>query len=93
MSKSIRINGGGTLRVNLDKLKSIEEQLGKKYLARVGVLGEKSRDRKEAVVTKAGTHKAGKEPASMTNAEIGLVHEKGSLSRGIPRRSFLMTFS
>ncbi len=78
MAKTVRLKGGGFLRVNLDRLKAIEEQLGRRYVARVGILGDKSRMRK------------GEDQSTLTNAEIGLIQEKGSISRGIPARSFLM---
>lgn len=90
MAKTVRLNGGGSLRINLDKLKTIEAELQKRYVTRVGILGDKAHNRKQTVETKTGKRRPGKEPAAVTNAEIGLVHEKGSISRGIPRRSFLL---
>lgn len=71
----------------IDKIKKMLVE--NKYAVQVGILGEKAADRKKTVTNKAGKHKAGKQSSSQTNAEIGLIHEKGSLSRNIPRRSFL----
>ena len=45
----------------------------KNYAARVGILGDKNK----------------RDDTTLTNAEIGAVHEFGSLSRNIPKRSFI----
>lgn len=89
MAKTIKTKSGN-IKINIDKLKSIEAQLGIKYSARVGILGASPHARKESVKTKEGLNKPGKNPSVLTNAEIGLKHEKGVLSENIPRRSFLM---
>ncbi|RTL04659.1 hypothetical protein EKK58_10135 [Candidatus Dependentiae bacterium] len=89
MSKNIKIKSYGTLKVNLDKVKDLEEQLAKNYSVKVGILGS-GNARKNTVTTANGKRKAGKEDSNITNAQIGLLQEKGSLSRNIPRRSFLM---
>jgi hypothetical protein len=67
---------GGSVRVkiDMDQLEEIHNTLLARYVTRVGILGSK-------------TNRRGK--AFATNAGIGLVHEKGSVSRHIPRRSFL----
>ena len=69
-------SGGNYTRVTIDmgQLEAIHNTLLAKYVTRVGILGSK-------------TNRRGK--ANATNAGIGLVHEKGSLSRHIPRRSFI----
>lgn len=54
--------------------KIIKEALSDKYKVRVGVLGSKATQ----------SHGEG-----ATNVEIGSIHEFGSVSRGIPPRSFL----
>lgn len=46
------------------------------YRIQVGVFGDKAARKHEA--------------AGMTNAEVGLIHEMGSVSHNIPRRSFLL---
>ena len=86
------------VRLNLNNLEAIESALGTRMVARVGVLGGHNarveqmkgethaaykRKARQYIKTKEGT------TGSQTNAYIGLVHEKGSLSRGIRRRSFL----
>lgn len=84
----------------MEKLIKMKEELAKKYIARVGVLGQKtnripmltgeSHERYKLRVKKILKDRpelAGNE--EKTNAEIGLVHEMGSLSQHIPRRSFL----
>lgn len=62
---------------NLEGLKVMQSALNKikdnHYSVQIGIFGEK-------------TSRRGGE---MTNAEIGLIHEMGSISRNIPRRSFL----
>lgn len=77
-------NKKGGVRVNLTELKVMQSALKKmtddKYRIQVGVFGEKAA-RKNA-------------DAGVTNAEVGYVHEMGSVTRHIPRRSFLWdTFS
>lgn len=79
----------GKVVMNIDKLEEIRSALKSKYVTQVGILGNKT-SRMQAVTTKAGYHKKGKQASPMTNAEIGLIHEKGSFSRNIPRRSFLL---
>ncbi len=66
---------GRSVKVTFDigKLLEIRAEMKKRYAARVGVLGQK----------------ANRNSGEKTNADIGLVHEMGSLSRKIPRRSFL----
>lgn len=59
---------------NIDGLNEIIKEMNGQYVTRVGILGE------------AGAREGDSE---LGNAEIGLVHEFGSVSRGIPPRSFL----
>jgi len=61
------------IKLNLDGLDKFQKELAKGYKAKVGVIGQ------------AATRSGG----DLNNAEIGLVHEAGSVSRGIPARSFL----
>lgn len=65
---------------DLTGLKVIQTTLKKltdnKYSVQVGIFGDKAL-RKSA------------EDKGLTNAEIGMVHEMGSIERNIPRRSFL----
>jgi hypothetical protein len=76
------------IKLDTDQVERIQQALMAGYITRVGILGSKT-NRKKTVTTKKGLHKAGKESAPQTNAEIGLQHEKGSLTGRIPRRSFL----
>ena len=57
------------------KLKRLTEQLGKDYVAYVGIMGGKA----------TSLH----ENSDYTNAQIGAVQEFGSISRNIPARSFI----
>lgn len=66
------------VEIDIEHLTRIEKALGAKLAARVGILGSKTARSKSA---------EGK--SQPTNAFIGLVHEKGSYSQHIPRRSFL----
>ena len=75
--KEIHLGKGSKYKFDMAKLRAIEEQVGKSYVARVGIMGNKT----------TRTSDSGKR--TPTNAEIGLVHEKGSISRNIPARSWL----
>jgi len=59
---------------NLDGLNEIVKEMGGKYVTRVGILGQDG--------ARSGDDALG-------NAEIGLVHLFGSVSRNIPARDFL----
>ena len=76
------------VKVNSDALEDLQATLMSKFVTRVGILGSKV-SRNTTITTKQGFHKAGKVASPKTNAEIGLLHEKGSLTQHIPRRSFL----
>ena len=70
---------------DLTGLKVIQTSLKKltdhKYSVQVGIFGEKDMRKKS-------------KDKGVTNAEIGMIHEMGSVERNIPRRSFLWdTFS
>lgn len=69
MAKQTRIN------FNLDGLTHLQNQLGRGYYARVGVLGSKA--------------VRGADSSVDGNADIGLIHEYGSQTANIPERSFL----
>lgn len=74
MKSVVKVRGVGRVTLDLTKLRQIQAQAGKRYVTQVGVLG-----------SKAGTRQEG----NLTNAEIGIIHEKGSISGKIPRRSFI----
>jgi hypothetical protein len=85
-----RISGGSSVRIDVEKLSAIGDGFGQKLATQVGILGAKAHNRKEAgAMKKGGGHKITRDPSELTNAEIGLKHEKGSFSENIPRRSFL----
>lgn len=67
------------IRYNLEGLEDLQRQVGKQYVTRVGVLAPKM----------ARTPSPGHPKQTYDNAEIGAVHEFGSISRKIPARSFL----
>jgi len=97
MMKDIKINSPGlkgSVKLDLTKLEAIEVQLRKRFAVKIGILGASSHNRKvtlnKIVKGKGFTMRAkGKASAGITNASIGLIHEKGSVSKGIPARSFL----
>lgn len=94
--KDFKINSPGlkgSVHLDLSKLEAIEVQLKKRYAVKIGILGASSHNRKQVLTHfgKAGKimRRKGKGDAEITNASIGLIHEKGSVSRRIPQRSFL----
>lgn len=68
------------ITMNLDGLEDLARQLGRKYRARVGILGSHA-DRPAVSGSKV------KNP--LNNAELGMVHMFGSIKRKIPARDFL----
>ena len=66
----------GQVKVDLSKLEGIEKALKSKYKVRVGILGNKAAQKHE--------------DTELTNYELGSIHEYGSYSAGIPKRSFLL---
>lgn len=79
------------VRMDTDALEKIEKELGKAFVAQVGVLGQKAAGRQIIEIEQKGsrTIKRKKGASDLSNADIGLIHEKGSPQRNIPRRSFL----
>jgi hypothetical protein len=80
---------------NTDGLNSLIQASQEAYVVRVGILGSSAaaqhQRRQTGELKKNGGHKIGENPSDMTNADIGLVHEKGVKSLNIPRRSWLKT--
>lgn len=64
------------ITADLSKLEELVKELGGQYVARVGILGAKAAEPHEGA-------------QGMTNSELGVIHEFGSISRNIPARSFL----
>lgn len=79
-SRKISISKDISVTLNIDKIKKMQEEMGKKYVTRVGILGQKT--------NRSLNNSQGNKPEK-TNAEIGLIQEMGSVSLNIPRRSFL----
>lgn len=75
--KKVKLLGNyGKVTLDMTKLENIEKSLGRKLITRVGVLGKKATRQESG-------------DAALNNPSIGLIHEKGSKSAGIPRRSFI----
>lgn len=99
MEKIKNLPGGGFIKLNIDNLLNIRQQMARNYVTRVGVLGSKTnRLAPDANETHASYKKRAtdysKEHATakagqLTNAEVGFIQENGSYVQRIPRRSFL----
>mgnify|MGYP003630161513 FL=1 len=68
---------------SLTGLEDLKHSLKTKKNVKIGVLGDAGK--REATIGKDGNQTKN----SMTNAEIGAVHEFGSFSKNVPKRSFL----
>lgn len=98
MKKSYFIGSNSKAFIDTDKIKSIEEQMGKHLVVRVGILGNKTQrvakepgETHEAYKTRVQKlRKKFKNVATVTNADIGLAMEKGIISRNVPARSWLI---
>lgn len=77
------------IKFDISGLQDAVKALGKGHYARVGILGGDASAKHKEAVGHGKTRKASAAPSPFTNAEIGLVHEMGSISRNIPPRSFL----
>jgi phage gpG-like protein len=91
MNKTFRAKGGSSVTIKNDAIENLQSGFFSKYLTQVGILGAKAAGRNATVLSQSGKKfvKAKGTPSPLTNAEIGAVHEYGSYSRKIPRRSFL----
>lgn len=67
------VSGNIDIKLNAGALKDIEKSLLQQFSVRVGILGSTNQ----------------REEGEQTNAEIGLLHEYGSITKNIPARSFL----
>jgi hypothetical protein len=82
------------IKVDLSGLNDLIKSFGKDHYTKVGILGGKAAEKHkkaETTILKSGksVRHAGHEDSPFTNAEIAVVHEFGSVNRGIPQRSFL----
>jgi phage gpG-like protein len=64
---------GRIVKYNLDPLHKFVNEINSKKKVRVGIFGDKD----------------GRQKGAETNASLGAIHEFGSISGGIPARSFL----
>ena len=91
------------LKVNIAPLKALGQALKDlddgNYHVQIGIFGDKAARRESvalgawAVEEGKSRHIAGEKKATsggLTNAELGFIHEMGSKTRDIPRRSFLL---
>ena len=94
MESKVAINTS-MIRLDTSKLEALLVELRKDYKVHVGILGNTDRqERKETInkLSKTGAvvgHTKGTAASEMSNADIGIIHEKGSKSMKIPRRSFI----
>lgn len=83
------------VRSDFKGLTALVKSFDEKRVVKLGVFGatqhENERKASGEVYSKAegGGHSTGSAPAGLTNADLAAVHELGSISRGIPARSFL----
>jgi len=99
MKQTRSISRNVKITFDIEKLLAIRAEMKKKYVARVGVLGQKTNrapqltgeSHEQYKKRVQGLKKSGflPENEAKTNADIGLTHEMGSMARHIPRRSFL----
>jgi hypothetical protein len=89
---------GGTVTLNLKDLDDLRKQLeeGKNLRVHVGILGDrnqreeiKAREAKQHWSTKKTPLAPAKPEEQLSNADIGLRHEFGSLAEKLPMRSWL----
>lgn len=81
------------ITADLSGLEEFLKQFGGEYVTRVGIIGSAaSEPHKETEHINVGNKKYAKKSdksSGLTNAELGTIHEFGSLSNNIPPRSFL----
>lgn len=93
MQQITQIGQYSSVKVDMSGLNELLKGINEPFKVRVGILGSKphSKERHElGGVKKGGGHKVGEEASELTNADIGLRHEKGVKSERLPRRSWLV---
>lgn len=92
---NVRVGSYATVRKDTTGLDALLATAEEAYVVRVGILGSKAaakHERKETgELKKSGGHQVGQGQSDLTNADIGLRHEKGVKSEHLPRRSWLVT--
>lgn len=89
MGRSSQIKG------DFKKLNKFVNGFGEKRVVKIGVFGATSRENERKGQGKlfsandGGGHSKGTSAASLTNADVGAIHELGSFTKGIPARSWL----
>ena len=88
--KQQRSIGISSVSLDMEGLENMMRGIKQSLSVRVGILGTKT-NRKDTVRPTFGKKAkvVKKSVSDESNADIGLVHEKGSKSQNIPRRSFL----
>lgn len=92
MIKTVQVGPNASVTTDMTGLNNLLAGIDDHYVARVGILGNKAhaKHRMEAGELKnSGGHKIGSGQSELTNADIGLRHEKGVKSEHLPRRSWL----
>jgi predicted transcriptional regulator len=79
-----------SVKINTPVLEQLEETLKKRFVAHVGILGSKN-TRATTTTNSKGKQTVTKNESlsALTNAQIGLAHEFGVITKHIPERSFL----
>lgn len=92
MIKEQKIGQHATVTSDLSGLNNLLSGIDERLIVRVGILGNKAHAKhrmENGELKKSGGHKIGEKESELTNAEIGLRHEKGVKSEHLPRRSWL----
>ena len=93
MIKTTKIGQSSSVSMDLTGLNNLLAGIDEKLLVKVGILGNKAhaKHRQDAgELKKSGGHKVGTQASELTNADIGLRHEKGVKAERLPRRSWLV---
>lgn len=78
------------MKFDFTKLNKFTKGISTNYIVKVGIFGSKNARKNIGTFdAKIGHRKAGKKKATLTNAEVGFIHEMGSPAHHIPQRSFL----
>lgn len=92
MIQTTPIGKNAFVKTNMTPLNNLLAGIDEKYVVRVGILGNKAHAKNRldtGELKKRGGHKVGDTASELTNADIGLRHEKGVKSEHLPRRSWL----
>ena len=93
MQKVTNIGKYSSVKVDLTGLNALLKGMDEHLVVRVGILGNKPHSKERHALgdlKKGGGHNVSHETSELTNADIGLRHEKGVKSERLPRRSWLV---